>query len=59
VGKHVRTVKITEQPYGIFVSQETPMDTQWPAGDPCPNDKETLVVFQTREYSRGYTQKEN
>lgn len=27
---------------------EIPMDEIWPAGDPCPNDKETLV-FITRE----------
>ena len=26
-----------------FTLVEIPMDEIWPAGDPCPNDKETLV----------------
>jgi hypothetical protein len=51
-------VRLTEYPFGVFVSQEINMDTVWPAGDPCPNDKETLVVYQYRK-SNGITQKEN
>jgi hypothetical protein len=41
-------VRLTEYPFGVFVSQEINMDTVWPAGDPCPRDKETLVVFLER-----------
>lgn len=30
---------------------EIPMDEVWPAGDPCPNDKETLVWIFREEIS--------
>ena len=52
-------VKLVTYEHGTFVTRETPMDVIWPAGDPCPNDKETLVVFQTRTSLDGNTQKEN
>lgn len=36
--------------WGTFVSQETSASDQWPAGDPVPRDKETLVVYLERIY---------
>jgi hypothetical protein len=49
-----RVVKRTYE-WGTFVSQETSASDQWPAGDPVPRDKETLVVYLERIY-HGTTQ---
>ena len=49
--KRERIVKNIDLPYGSFIVEEIPMDLVWPAGDPCPNDKETLVVFIERRYT--------
>lgn len=41
--------KVSDQNGLTYVTVEISMDTQWPAGDPVPRDKETLVVFAYRE----------
>ena len=45
----VNVVKKLEYDFGTFVVEEINMDTVWPAGDPCPRDKETLVIFLERK----------
>lgn len=36
--------------HGEWLLIEEPMDIVWPAGDPCPRDKETLVRFLRKPY---------
>lgn len=43
-------VRTLEYDFGTFVIEETSMDLIWPEGDPCPRDKETLIVFLERHY---------
>jgi hypothetical protein len=42
-------IKTLEYDFGTFIVEEINMDTVWPAGDPCPTDKETLVIFHERK----------
>jgi hypothetical protein len=48
-----RKIIITDYEFGTFVSYEIPMEDEWPAGDPCPKDKETLVLYSTRITNKG------
>jgi uncharacterized protein YdaU (DUF1376 family) len=36
--------------HGKWLLIDEPMDNIWPAGDPCPRDKETLVRFLRKPY---------
>lgn len=48
-----RKIIITDYEFGTFVSYEIPMEDEWLAGDPCPKDKETLVLYSTRITNKG------
>jgi hypothetical protein len=41
-------VRTLDYDFGTFVVEDIPMDLVWPAGDPCPRDKETLVLIHER-----------
>ena len=42
----------------VRYARATPMEIIWPAGDPTPNDKETLIEWITaEEYLAGIAQK--
>ena len=42
-------IKVLDFDFGTFVIEEINMDTVWPAGDPCPRDKESLNIFHERK----------
>ena len=42
-------IKTLDFDFGTFVIEEINMDTVWPAGDPCPRDKESLNIFRERK----------
>jgi hypothetical protein len=42
-------IKTLDYDFGTFVIEEINMDTVWPAGDPCPRDKESLNIFHERK----------
>lgn len=46
--------KTVESDGNVRYVRETPMEKIWPAGDPVPRDRETLVQFVTKdEYDNG------
>jgi hypothetical protein len=47
--ERIRKYKIIETDSRTWYVLETPMEEIWPAGDPFPRDKETLVRFVTKE----------
>lgn len=47
--ERIRKYKIIETENRIWYTLEIPMEEVWPAGDPVPRDKETLVLRATKE----------
>ena len=47
--ERIRKYKIIETDSRTWYVLETPMEEIWPAGDPVPRDRETLVRFVTKE----------
>jgi hypothetical protein len=47
--ERIRKYKIIETENRTWYTLEIPMEEEWPAGDPVPRDKETLVWRATKE----------
>ena len=53
--ERIRKYKIIETDSRTWYVLEIPMEEVWPAGDPVPRDRETLVRFVTKEeYDAGH-----
>lgn len=47
------TRKVILSDTGVVVITETPMEDEWPAGDPVARDKETLCLYVERRNTSG------
>jgi hypothetical protein len=47
--ERIRKYKVIETENRTWYTLEIPMEEVWPAGDPVPRDKETLVLRATKE----------
>lgn len=45
--------KVIVSDWGVAALIETPMEDEWPAGDPVARDKETLCLYVERRNTNG------